>query len=46
MLNTTLLKKLTYGVGALALLLGLYGFYVRLFIGERDVNYGSYVVWG
>jgi molybdopterin-containing oxidoreductase family membrane subunit len=46
MLNTTLLKKLTYGVGALALLLGLYGLFVRLFIGERDVNYGSYVVWG
>jgi molybdopterin-containing oxidoreductase family membrane subunit len=46
MLNTSLLKKLTYGVGALALLLGLYGLSVRLFIGERDVNYGSYVVWG
>ncbi|MBI5349649.1 MAG: polysulfide reductase NrfD, partial [Chloroflexi bacterium] len=46
MLNTTLLKKLTYGVGALALLLGLYGLFTRLFIGERDVNYGSYVVWG
>lgn len=46
MLNTTLLKKLTYGVGALALLLGLYGLFTRLFIGERDVNYGSFVVWG
>lgn len=40
------LKRLTYGVGGLLLLLGLYGFFTRLFIGERDVNYGSYVVWG
>lgn len=40
------LKKLTYLVGGLLLLLGLYGFGSRLFFGERDVNYGSYVVWG
>ena len=40
------LKRLTYGVGGLLLVLGLYGFITRLFIGERDVNYGSYVVWG
>lgn len=39
-------KKLTYAVGALALLAGLWGLYTRLFVGERDVNYGSYVVWG
>lgn len=41
-----MLKKILYGFGAVALLLGLYGFYNRLFIGERDVNYGSYVNWG
>jgi len=40
------LKRLTYGVGGLLLVLGLYGFITRLFVGERDVNYGSYVVWG
>ena len=40
------LKRLTYLVGGLLLILGLYGFGSRLFIGERDVNYGSYVVWG
>ena len=40
------LKRLTYYVGGILFLAGLYGFYVRLFIGERDVNYGSYVVWG
>lgn len=40
------LKRITYLVGGLLLLLGLYGFGSRLFIGERDVNYGSYVVWG
>ena len=41
-----MIKKVVYGLGALALLLGLYGFYSRLFIGEREVNYGSYVTWG
>lgn len=40
------LKRLTYLLGAVALVAGLYGFYSRLFIGERDVNYGSYVPWG
>jgi molybdopterin-containing oxidoreductase family membrane subunit len=40
------LKRLTYLVGGVLLLLGIYGFANRLFIGERDVNYGSYVVWG
>lgn len=39
-------KRLTYAVGALALLAGIWGIYTRLFVGERDVNYGSYVVWG
>jgi molybdopterin-containing oxidoreductase family membrane subunit len=41
-----LTKRLTYAVGALALLAGAWGIYTRLFVGERDVNYGSYVVWG
>src|SRR4030042_1961776 len=41
-----ILKRLTYVVGCLFLLLGIYGIITRLFIGERDVNYGSYVVWG
>ncbi len=40
------LKRILYLLGAVALVLGLYGFYSRLFIGERDVNYGSYVNWG
>lgn len=40
------LKRLVYMLGGLAILLGIYGFYSRLFIGERDVNYGSFVVWG
>lgn len=40
------LKRILYVLGAVALLLGLYGFYSRLFVGERDVNYGSYVNWG
>lgn len=39
-------KKLTYAIGALALLAGVWGIFTRLFVGERDVNYGSYVVWG
>lgn len=41
-----MLKRTLYILGALAVLAGLYGFYSRLFIGERDVNYGSYVTWG
>ncbi|HLF00839.1 MAG TPA: NrfD/PsrC family molybdoenzyme membrane anchor subunit [Anaerolineales bacterium] len=41
-----MIKKILYTLGALALLFGLYGFYIRLFVGERDVSYGSYVTWG
>ncbi len=41
-----MLKRTLYILGALAVLAGLYGFYSRLFVGERDVNYGSYVTWG
>jgi molybdopterin-containing oxidoreductase family membrane subunit len=39
-------KRLAYVAGALAFLVGVWGIYIRLFVGERDVNYGSYVVWG
>lgn len=39
-------KFFFYTLGGLALLIGLWGFYLRFFVGERDVNYGSYVVWG
>ncbi len=40
------MKRLTYALASLLVLLGIYGFASRLFLGERDVNYGSYVVWG
>lgn len=40
------LKKVIYGLGAAALAFGLWGFYLRFFVGDREVNYGSYVVWG
>ncbi len=41
-----MLKKVIYLISALAFAFGVWGFYIRLFIGEKDVNYGSYVVWG
>ncbi|MCC7210159.1 MAG: polysulfide reductase NrfD [Anaerolineae bacterium] len=40
------IKRVIYLLAIIAIILGLYGFYSRLFIGERDVNYGSYVTWG
>lgn len=39
-------KKVIYALGALALLVGLWGFYDRFAFGEQHVNYGSAVVWG
>lgn len=33
-------------VGAVALIFGISGLYTRLFVSEREVGYGSYVVWG
>lgn len=33
-------------VGVAAFVLGIWGLYTRLFVGEREVGYGSYVVWG
>lgn len=41
-----MLKKISYAVGALALLFGLWGVYIRLFEGEQSANYGSYIGWG
>ncbi len=41
-----MLKKLAYAVGALALVFGLWGVYIRLFEGEQSANYGSYIGWG
>ncbi len=40
------IKRLLYVLGIVAVILGIFGFYNRLFFGERDVNYGSYVTWG
>ena len=41
-----MLKKIIYAIGAIALLIGLWGFYERLMFGEKFVSYGSDVVWG
>lgn len=41
-----MLKKSAYGVGGLALLVGLWGIYDRLTFGHQNADYGSYVVWG
>ncbi|GAB4473199.1 MAG: polysulfide reductase NrfD [Anaerolineae bacterium] len=41
-----MLKKVFYVLGGLALLVGLWGTYDRVFIGHENANYGSYVVWG
>lgn len=40
------IKRLLYILGIVGVVLGIFGFYNRLFFGERDVNYGSYVTWG
>ena len=41
-----MLKKVLYVLGALAILIGLWGGYVRLTTGHENANYGSFVVWG
>jgi len=41
-----MIKKISYVVGTLALLFGLWGVYIRLFEGEQSANYGSYIGWG
>ncbi|MEW5986861.1 MAG: NrfD/PsrC family molybdoenzyme membrane anchor subunit [Chloroflexota bacterium] len=41
-----MIRKVLYGLGALALLFGLWGFYDRFANGHENTAYGSYVVWG
>ncbi|MEW6401312.1 MAG: NrfD/PsrC family molybdoenzyme membrane anchor subunit [Chloroflexota bacterium] len=41
-----MIKKISYVVGAIALLFGLWGVYIRLFEGEQGANYGSFIGWG
>lgn len=38
--------RITLLIGVVAFIFGISGLYTRLFIGEREVGYGSYVVWG
>ena len=38
--------RITLLVGLAAFIFGIFGLYTRLFVGEREVGYGSYVVWG
>jgi protein NrfD len=40
------LKKTVYIISSIAVLIGIWGIFNRLFYGHHDVNYGSYVVWG
>lgn len=39
-------KKALYALTALALIIGLWGLYLRLTTGHLSVNYGTYIVWG
>jgi protein NrfD len=39
-------RHVLYGLGGLALLVGLWGLYDRLVFGHMNAAYGSYVVWG
>lgn len=41
-----MLRKVFYVLCAIALVIGLWGLYVRLTTGHSQANYGSYVVWG
>ena len=40
------LKRTIVAISALALLIGLWGIFLRLTTGHREAAYGSYVVWG
>jgi len=40
------LKRLFWIVGALLLLVGSYGWFIRFVDGHKDANYGSIVTWG
>jgi protein NrfD len=39
-------KRIFYVIGVLALLIGIWGFYIRITTGHQEANYGSYIVWG
>jgi molybdopterin-containing oxidoreductase family membrane subunit len=39
-------RKVLYVLGALALVIGVWGIYDRLAFGHANADYGSYVVWG
>jgi molybdopterin-containing oxidoreductase family membrane subunit len=39
-------KKIAYALGAIALLIGLWGFYDRFAFGDENAAYGSVVIWG
>lgn len=41
-----MIRHVLYGLGGLALLVGLWGLYDRLVFGHMNAAYGSYVVWG
>lgn len=41
-----MLKKTFYILSGVALLIGIWGIYLRLTTGHTQANYGSYVVWG
>jgi len=40
------IRRILYALAIIAIVLGIFGFASRLIVGERDVNYGSYVNWG
>jgi len=40
------LKRISYVLAGVALLIGLWGLFDRLTSGHQNANYGSYVVWG
>ncbi|MFZ3079151.1 MAG: NrfD/PsrC family molybdoenzyme membrane anchor subunit [Bellilinea sp.] len=40
------LKTFFYVLGALVLLVGLWGIYMRFAVGDREASYGSYITWG
>ncbi|MBI5932254.1 MAG: polysulfide reductase NrfD [Chloroflexi bacterium] len=44
--SLTKAEQSVIAIGAVAFILGIWGLYTRLFVGEREVGYGSYVVWG
>lgn len=41
-----MLKRVLYVLGIVAVLVGLWGIYMRVSTGHENANYGSFVVWG